>query len=85
MQYVLDQDEEITSLSCSKDSKVFFNSLNEYMVADPQIGIINIETKEVLHEYHLERNWSEHLNSVDMTFGQRMVQTPEGNFMVLPN
>ena len=69
LHYVLDHDEEITSLSCSKDTKVFFNSLNEYMVADPEIGIINLESKECHHEYHLERNWSEEMNSVDMTFG----------------
>ena len=69
LRYNLDKDTEINSISCSKDSKIFFNSSSEFMVADPEIGIINLETKDVLHEYHLDRTWSKSMNVVDMSFG----------------
>jgi len=59
--YEIDKDTEITSLSCSKQSEVFFNSDQDFMVADFEVGIINIESKEVLHEYHLQRNWPEQM------------------------
>ena len=57
--YKLDDETEVTSLSCSKKSVIFFNSEHEFMVADPEVGIINIGNKEVMHEYHLQRNWPE--------------------------
>ena len=53
MQYVLELDQEVTWLTGSVKTEVFFNSDGDFMVADPERGIINLETKEVLHEYHI--------------------------------
>ena len=52
---MLDKDEEKTWLSCSKDTEVFYNTGGDFMIADPQMGIVNLETKEVLHEYHIQK------------------------------
>lgn len=52
LQYRLDTDQEDTWLTASKDTEVFFDSQDNYMVADPTLGIINLATKEVLLEYH---------------------------------
>lgn len=38
----------------SVNTEVFYNSNGDFMVADPEQGIINLETKEVLHEYRLQ-------------------------------
>ena len=43
----------MTWLTGSKDMEVFYNSKYDYMVADPKMGAINLETKEMMHEYHV--------------------------------
>ena len=55
IQYILDKDEEVTWLTGSKEMEVFYNSSSDFMVADPEMGIVNLETKEVLHEYHISK------------------------------
>lgn len=37
----------------SKNSKAFFNSQGNVMIADPDVGIIDLKTGEVLFEYHI--------------------------------
>ena len=37
----------------SKNSKVFFNSQGKVMIADPDVGIVDLKTGEVLFEYHV--------------------------------
>ena len=51
VQYLLDIDYEVTWMACSTESEIFYNSQNEFMIADPKVGLINIETKDVLFEY----------------------------------
>lgn len=52
LQYSLDLEEEVNYTSASQDAEVFFDSNNQYNIADPVAGIVNLQTKEVLHEYH---------------------------------
>ena len=46
-------------MSSSKDVKVFYNSNCDFLVADPDKGIVNLQTKEVLHEYHIQKQQAE--------------------------
>ena len=56
------------------------------MAADSNLGVINLETKEVLHEYHFYKHMKHgNFSSYDMSWGNKMVQTKDSKFMVLPN
>ena len=55
------------------------------MVADPERGIINLETKEVLHEYHIGQTQLDILFNQDMSWGSKLVQAKEAKYFVLPN
>ena len=85
LQYVLDKDQEVTWLTGSKNSEVFFNSKGQFMVADPEIGLINLETKEVLHEYHLNRTLASEMHLYDLSQGTKLVQSKETKYFLLPN
>ena len=85
LQYVLDGDQEVTWLSGSKATEVFFNSNGQFMVADPEIGLINLETKEVLHEYHINATLADEMHLVDMSQGSKLVQTRDAKYFILPN
>ena len=54
------------------------------MVADPEIGLINLETKEVLHEYHINDTLSDEMHLFDMSQGTKLVQTKEAKYFILP-
>ena len=72
----LEKNKEITWLDCSQTTQVFFNQDNEFMVVDPEIGIVNVRTHEVLHEYHTHRNGVvDNMLTYDMSQGKRLVQT----------
>ena len=46
------------------------------MVVDPEVGIVNVRTHEVLHEYHTIRNGVvDNMKTYDMSQGKRLVQT----------
>ena len=64
---------------------MFYNSNSDFMVADPVMGIVNLETKEVLHEYHISKRQVAQINSCDMSWGTKLVQAREGRYFVLPN
>ena len=55
------------------------------MVVDPKIGIINLETKEVLHEYHINKHDALDMKSFDMSWGSKLVQTNKAQFFIMPN
>ena len=56
------------------------------MVADHQVGgIININTKQVHHEYHIEKNLTTIQSEIDMAWGHRLYQTREAQYFMLPN
>ena len=38
-----------------------------------------------MHEYHIQKHVGEDLNSYDLSWGNKMVQTSESKFMILPN
>ena len=57
----------------SVDTEVFFNSNGDFMVADPEKGIVNLETKEVLHEYHIQARQTQEIKNYDMSWGSRLV------------
>ena len=44
------------------------------MVADPAMGIMNLETKEVLHEYHISEQQASEFKSYDMSWGTKLAQ-----------
>lgn len=69
LQYILDVDEEVTWISASDDAQIFYNSNFDFMLADPQMGIVNLETKEVLHEYHVKQRQAEELKGQNMSWG----------------
>ena len=85
LQYILDTEEEVTWLSGSKDTEVFYNDQYDFMVADPDMGIVNLETKEVLHEYHIAKRQADEMKTYDMGWGSRLVQSREGKYLILPN
>lgn len=55
MQYILDTNKELNWLKASKDAEVFFDDQTNFNVVDPDMGVINLKTKEVLLEYHVRR------------------------------
>ena len=85
LQYVLDKSQEVTWLTGSKDIEVFYNSNQDFMAADPEMGVINLQTKEVLHEYHIQKHLDEDMDTYDLSWGNKMVQTGDSKFMILPN
>ena len=54
VQYCLDTDEEVTWLSGPAESDIFHNTKNEFIVANNELGLINLTTKEMLLEYHVQ-------------------------------
>ena len=42
------------------------------MVVDPAMGIVNLETKEVLHEYHIAKRQAEEMQKYDMSWGTKI-------------
>ena len=82
---MLELDQEVTWITGSVKTEVFFNSDGDFMVADPERGIINLETKEVLHEYHISQKQLDNLQNQDMSWGSKLVQTKEAKYFVLPN
>lgn len=85
MQYSLDLEEEVNYTSASQDAEVFFDSNNEYNMADPVAGIVNLQTKEVLHEYHISSYKVEQILSFDLSQGSKLVTSNETNYFVVPN
>ena len=57
----------------SVNTEVFYNSNGDFMVADPEQGIINLETKEVLHEYRLQSRNTKWMENINMSWGSKMV------------
>ena len=56
------------------------------MVVDPEVGIVNIRTKEVLHEYHTQRNGVvDDMQTYDISQGNRLVQTEHAQYLICPN
>ena len=50
------------------------------------MGLINLKTKEVLHEYHIDHDKIIDLMQLyDMRQGTKLVQTKEAKYFVLPN
>lgn len=43
------------------------------MVADPLVGIINLESKQILLEYHLDRNLPDGFSKINMSWGSKMI------------
>ena len=64
---------------------MFFNQDNDFIVADPAIGIVNLETKEVFHEYHIAKRQTEGLQSANLSWGTKLMQMREAKFFILPN
>lgn len=55
------------------------------MVADPEVAIINLETREVMHEYHMTRlNLRPNL-MFDMQRGIKIFKTQNAKYFVVPN
>ena len=52
--YNLEEGKEVTGLTGSRESDICFDSEGEFILTDPQMGLINLKTKEVLHEYHID-------------------------------
>ena len=55
------------------------------MVADPLMGLINLQTKEVLHEYHINQSLCNEIQLYDMKQGTKLVKTKEAKYFILPN
>lgn len=75
----------MTWLECSKESQVFYSDDESYMIADPEIGVINLETKEVLHEYHINNKHFNDMQTYDMSWGKKLVLTDYAQFFIAPN
>ena len=75
----------MTWITGSKDIEVFYKDNMDFMAADPEMGVINLQTKEVLHEYHIQKHLGEDFESCDLSWGNKMVQTGDSKFMILPN
>ena len=46
------------------------------MVIDPEVGIVELKTKEVHHEYHTKRNGViEDMQTYDLSQGKRLLKT----------
>ena len=61
VEYVLDKNVELGSLSASDKSVLFSQTGDQFMVATPDHGIINLTTKEIHLEYHTKKNKFEEL------------------------
>ena len=55
------------------------------MVTDPEMGLVNLETKEVLHEYHIGESLNAEIKLYDMQLGTKLVQAKEARYFILPN
>lgn len=55
------------------------------MFADPEIGLINLNCKEVLHEYHItgKSGAAEEISMCNLSWGSRLVQTQEAKFFIM--
>ena len=43
------------------------------MVADPEVGLVNLESKEVLHEYHVYPNKAEEMLKYNISWGAKLL------------
>ena len=43
------------------------------MVADPELGIVNLQTKEVMHEYHIDTMNESRWRQAEMNWGSKLV------------
>ena len=50
----------------TKETEVFFNSNGKFMLAEPEMGLVNLETKEVLHEFHINASLHDEMSLYDM-------------------
>ena len=71
-EYILDKDVELGSLTASDKSVIFSQSGDQFMVATPDFGIINLTTKEIHLEYHTEKNKFEELFDCDTEWGDQL-------------
>ena len=76
---------EHSSLAVSSDSQIFYNFDKKFMVADPEFGIINLETREVMYEYHMTRPMLRTNLMFDMQRGNKMFKTHNAKYFVVPN
>ena len=53
------------------------------MVADPEIGLVNLESKEVLHEYHVYPNKEEEVIKYNISWGAKLLQTQDALYLSL--
>ena len=51
------------------------------MVADPEIGLINLKTKEILHEFHICAKKATEMLKFDISWGTKLVTTSEVQYL----
>ena len=83
--YDLQKNEELSSLEVAKDAMLFFSSDGKYMVFEDKVGIIDLESGQVLKEYQLCRHVFSMMDNVSLKQGQRLLQTQLAKYFVLPN
>lgn len=85
MYYDLENNIEKSSLTVSENSQIFYTSKNQVMVCDPELGIMDICTKEILHEYQIANYNTEDLNLFDMTQSNKMLQNDFARYFLTPS
>ena len=85
IQYVLSTEKEVTWLSASRDTEVFLDGHKNFMAADPEVGIIDLRTKEVMYEYHIEALAERRWRQAEMCWGSKLVQSSNSQILIGAN
>lgn len=80
--YDLENDHELSNLAVSEDAQIFYSEEHKPLVCDPSLGVIDICTKEILHEYGIKRLEKSQFERYDMSHSNKMISNAFGKYFV---